>query len=46
MTSFGQHYVVPAVGRCQQRYQEVHVELLHAHSSACPICSTKASTCR
>jgi len=27
MTSFGQHYVVPAVGRYQQRYPEVHVEL-------------------
>ncbi|CAB3642120.1 LysR family transcriptional regulator [Paraburkholderia rhynchosiae] len=27
MTSFGQHYVVPAVGRYQERYPEVHVEL-------------------
>jgi DNA-binding transcriptional LysR family regulator len=27
MTSFGQHYVVPAVGRYQQRYPDVHVEL-------------------
>ncbi|MEM5382582.1 LysR family transcriptional regulator [Paraburkholderia phymatum] len=27
MTSFGQHYVVPAVGRYQQRYPDVHLEL-------------------
>lgn len=27
MTSFGQHYVVPAVGRYQQRYPDVQVEL-------------------
>ena len=27
MTSFGQHYVVPAVGRYQQQYPDVHVEL-------------------
>jgi DNA-binding transcriptional LysR family regulator len=27
MTSFGQHYVVPAVGRYQERYPDVHVEL-------------------
>jgi DNA-binding transcriptional LysR family regulator len=27
MTSFGQHYVVPAVGRYQKRYPDVHVEL-------------------
>ena len=27
MTSFGQHYVVPAVGRYQQEYPEVQVEL-------------------
>ena len=27
MTSFGQHYVVPAVGRYQQRYPEVQIEL-------------------
>ncbi|SDE12312.1 LysR family transcriptional regulator [Paraburkholderia lycopersici] len=27
MTSFGQHYVVPAVGQYQQRYPDVHVEL-------------------
>ncbi len=27
MTSFGQHYVVPAVGRYQQLYPEVNVEL-------------------
>jgi DNA-binding transcriptional LysR family regulator len=27
MTSFGQHYVVPAVGRYRQRYPDVHVEL-------------------
>jgi DNA-binding transcriptional LysR family regulator len=27
MTSFGQHYVVPAVGHYQQRYPDVHVEL-------------------
>jgi DNA-binding transcriptional LysR family regulator len=27
MTSFGQHYVVPAVGRYQQRYPDVAVEL-------------------
>jgi DNA-binding transcriptional LysR family regulator len=27
MSSFGQHYVVPAVGRYQQRYPEVQVEL-------------------
>ncbi|HEY3599223.1 MAG TPA: LysR family transcriptional regulator [Paraburkholderia sp.] len=27
MTSFGQHYVVPAVGRYQQRYPDVHIEL-------------------
>jgi DNA-binding transcriptional LysR family regulator len=31
MTSFGQHYVVPAVGRYQQRYRDVHVELTLAH---------------
>ena len=27
MTSFGQHYVVPAVGRYQERYPDVHIEL-------------------
>ncbi len=27
MTSFGQHYVVPAVSRYQQRYPDVHLEL-------------------
>ncbi|PLZ00353.1 LysR family transcriptional regulator [Burkholderia sp. WAC0059] len=27
MASFGQHYVVPAIGRYQQRYPEVQVEL-------------------
>jgi DNA-binding transcriptional LysR family regulator len=27
MASFGQHYVVPAVGRYQQRYPEVNIEL-------------------
>ncbi|MFM0098677.1 LysR family transcriptional regulator [Paraburkholderia nemoris] len=27
MTSFGQHYVVPAVGRYQQRYPDVSIEL-------------------
>ena len=27
MTSFGQHYVVPAVGRYQKRYPDVHIEL-------------------
>ena len=27
MTSFGQHYVVPAVGRYRQRYPDVQVEL-------------------
>jgi DNA-binding transcriptional LysR family regulator len=27
MTSFGQHYVVPAIGRYQQRYPQVHIEL-------------------
>ena len=27
MASFGGHYVVPAVGRYQQRYPDVHVEL-------------------
>ncbi|CAM2192382.1 LysR family transcriptional regulator [Paraburkholderia kururiensis] len=27
MTSFGQHYVVPAVSQYQQRYPDVHVEL-------------------
>jgi DNA-binding transcriptional LysR family regulator len=27
MTSFGQHYVVPSVGRYQQRYPDVQIEL-------------------
>ncbi|MBB3261242.1 DNA-binding transcriptional LysR family regulator [Paraburkholderia bannensis] len=27
MTSFGQHYVVPAVGRYQAQYPDVHIEL-------------------
>ena len=27
MTSFGQHYVVPAVGRYQERYPDVQIEL-------------------
>ncbi|HVE06572.1 MAG TPA: LysR family transcriptional regulator [Paraburkholderia sp.] len=27
MTSFGQHYVVPAVGRYRERYPDVHIEL-------------------
>ena len=27
MTSFGQHYVVPAAGRYQERYPDVHIEL-------------------
>src|SRR5579864_9723471 len=27
MTSLGQHYVVPAVGRYQERYPDVHIEL-------------------
>ncbi|WP_118180600.1 LysR family transcriptional regulator [Paraburkholderia phosphatilytica] len=31
MTSFGQHYVVPAVGGYQQRYPDVSVELTLAH---------------
>jgi DNA-binding transcriptional LysR family regulator len=31
MTSLGQHYVVPAVGRYQQRYPDVNIELTLAH---------------
>jgi DNA-binding transcriptional LysR family regulator len=31
MTSFGQHYVVPAVGEYQARYPDVSVELTLAH---------------